>query len=205
MVPERMLAVPHEDSDVVGWGGAVFSHPMDLQEVGPSIAQLLQGGGKFKVAGPITGIREALGLAQSAEVEATGVIQDITAWPLALNSLGIGIAPLADTKFNSAKSWLKMAEYAAVGVPCIASPRPEYTRLHKLGVGLLAKNPTEWKKRMQQLRGSADLRESLSLKGRKTMESLTIEANAWRWWESWQEAFKIERSRYKNPLGSAVS
>ena len=52
--------------------------------------------------------------------------------------LGIGVAPLADTKFNAAKSWLKMAEMAALGVPCVVSPRAEYMRLHEQWIGSLA-------------------------------------------------------------------
>lgn len=199
MVPERMLAVPHEDSNVVGWGGAVFSHPTDLQELGPSIATVLRDGGAFKIAGPIEGVHRVLGLSSDAPVASTGAIADIYAWPLAVSSIGIGIAPLADSRFNSAKSWLKMAEYAAVGVPCIGSPREEYRRLHRKGVGLTAKNPTEWIKQIRRLRNSEDLREELSCQGREVMETLTIEGNAELWAEAWTEALIRERS-HRNPL-----
>lgn len=199
MVPSRFLSVPHEDSDVVGWGGAVFSHPTDLQELGPSIAAVLRDGGAFKIAGPIEGVHKALGLAQDAPVTTTGIIKDIYAWPLAINSLGIGVAPLADSRFNSAKSWLKMAEYAAVGVPCIGSPREEYRRLHRKGIGLLAKNPTEWSKQIRRLRGSEDFRLEMSDHGRQIMEDLTIEGNAELWVEAWNEALIRDRAG-QNPL-----
>lgn len=199
MVPERFLAVPHEDSDVVGWGGAVFSHPTDLQELGPSIAAVLRDGGAFKIAGPMDGVHRALGLPKDAPVASTGIIQDIYAWPLAINTLGIAVAPLADSRFNNAKSWLKMAEYAAVGVPCIGSPREEYRRLHRKGVGLMAKNPTEWRKQINRLRSSEDLREDLSCKGRAVMETLTIEDNAELWMEAWTEALIRDRAN-RNPL-----
>lgn len=199
MVPERMLAVPHEDSDIVGWGGAVFSHPTDLQELGPSIATLLREAGAFRIAGPIDGVHKALGLPSDAPIGTTGVIQDIYAWPLAINSLGIGVAPLADSRFNNAKSWLKMAEYAAVGVPCIGSPREEYRRINRKGVGLTARNPTEWTKQIRRLRGSESFRADISASGRETMESLTIEANAELWIEAWTEALIRDRA-HKNPL-----
>jgi hypothetical protein len=199
MVPERFLAVPHQDSDVVGWGGAVFSHPTDLQELGPSIAGVLRDGGEFKIAGPIDGVHKALGLPKDAPVASTGVIADIYAWPLAINSLGIGVAPLADSRFNTAKSWLKLAEYAAVGVPCVGSPREEYRRLHRKGDGLLAKNPTEWAKQLKRLRSSEDFREELSAKGRAVMATLTIEDNAELWAEAWNEALIRDRAG-SNPL-----
>lgn len=192
-VPERMLDVPHEDSDVVGWGGSIHSHPTDLQAMGPSVAQLLQSGRKFKVAGPISGVHAALGVSQATEIESTGIIGDLEAWPLAINSLGVGVAPLADSKFNEAKSWLKMAEYAAVGVPCIGSPRAEYVRLHKLGVGLLAKNTGEWRSKLQELSASQRAREDLSWRGREVMRDLTIEGNAWRWYEAWADALSLQR------------
>lgn len=199
MVPERYLDVPHENRTVTGWAGAVFSHPADLQELGPSVAGFLRDGGAFKIVGPIEGVHRALGLAQNAPVASTGVIADIQAWPLGVASLGVGLAPLADTRFNKAKSWLKMAEYAAVGVPCIGSPRDEYKRLNKLGVGLLAKNPTEWGKQMKRLRNSRELRADLSGQGRAVMEELTIEGNAELWAEAWTEALIMERKN-RNPL-----
>jgi hypothetical protein len=200
MVPERMLAIPHEDSDVVGWPGAVFSHPTDLQEMGPSIAQLLQAGHPFKVVGPLDSFHSAAGIPRTTEVQTTGIIEDIYTWPLAVNSLGIGVAPLADTKFNAAKSWLKMAEMAAVGVPCIASPRAEYSRLHKLGVGLLAKKPSDWRRLMNELRADPIRREDLSLAGREVMSKLTIEQNAHLWWEAWTEAYARQRRDRESPL-----
>jgi glycosyltransferase involved in cell wall biosynthesis len=202
MVPKRYLDVPRSDSDVVGWGGAVFSHPADLQVMGPAVAQLLQVGGRFKVVGPIDGAHSALGVSSSKEIETTGNIANIEAWPLGIASLGVGVAPLADTKFNSAKSWLKMAEYAAVGVPVIASPRAEYARLHKLGVGWLAKSPSEWRTKILKLARDANLRAELSEAGREVMKHRTIEENAWRWWEAWLEALELERSTLKREVAA---
>jgi glycosyltransferase involved in cell wall biosynthesis len=200
MVPKRMLDVPHEDSIAVGWAGSVHSHPTDLQVMGPAVAQLLQHGHQFKVVGPITGVHEALGVGKTAPIDTTGIIKDIYAWPLGVASVGIGVAPLADSKFNTAKSWLKMAEYAAAGVPCIASPRDEYTRLHKLGVGLLAKNPTEWRQQLNSLITSESQRRELSEAGREVMRELTIEKNAELWLEAWRDAYKIQRKGMSSPL-----
>lgn len=194
MVPRHMLALEHADSDVIGWGGSVHSHPTDLQVMGSAIAQLLQAGHKFRVAGQLAGIHQALGVSSRVDIEATGVV-DIEAWPLALNTIGIGVAPLADSKFNQSKSWLKMAEYAALGIPVVASPRAEYTRLHKLGVGWLARHPNDWRAKLRTLAGSADARRELGDAGREVMRSHTIEENAWRWWESWTLALEIQREQ----------
>ena len=193
-VPERYLKIEHSDSDVVGWAGSVHSHPTDLQVMGSSVAQLLQAGRRFKIAGPLQGVHTALGISTKLEIETTGVIQDIRAWPLAVNTLGIGVAPLAESKFNMSKSWLKPLEYAAVGVPCVVSPLPEYTRLVKQGIGVVAKRPDQWRRHLLALAGDPALRTELSERGRLVASKHTIETNAWRWLEAWSSALEIERS-----------
>lgn len=193
-VPKRYLDVPHADSEIVGWAGSVHSHPTDLQVMGPTPAQLLQVGHKFNIVGSLDGVHGALGIPLDRKIEATGVIKDIGAWPLGVTTLGIGVAPLAESKFNAAKSWLKMIEYAAVGVPVVASPRVEYARLNKLGVGWLAKSPKEWRSKLQMLITNPNLRVELSEQGRKIAEKWTIESNAELWWSAWSDALDIERS-----------
>src|SRR3546814_11904793 len=65
------------------------------------------------VGGDSSGAGKAFGLAQ----DPAGGGVPIEEWPAAVASLGVGIAPLADTKFNASKSWLKAAELSACGVP----------------------------------------------------------------------------------------
>lgn len=204
MVPRRFLDVERVDSDVIGWGGSVHSHPTDLQALGSSVAQLLQNGHKLRIVGPISGVHEALGVSRATAIEHTGVIPNIYEWPNAVATIGIGVAPLAVSKFNSSKSWLKMAEYAAAGVPCVGSPRDEYTRLHKLGVGLLASKPNDWFQKVGRLAGDAGERRELGERGREVMRDLTVEENAWRWLDAWKLAFTLERSTRSNPLARVV-
>ena len=64
----------------------------------------------------------------------------------------IGIVPLNDVVFNIAKSWIKGIEYAAAGVPFIASEMDEYKRLHnKYGIGRLASTTEEWVSHFEEL------------------------------------------------------
>lgn len=68
----------------------------------------------------------------------------------------IGVVPLNITPFNQAKSWIKGLEYAAGGIPFIASPSAEYKRLKsEYGVGRLAKNQGQWVKHLNALRDPA--------------------------------------------------
>lgn len=187
MVPGPFLTIPHADSATVGWGGSTHSHPNDLPILGTPVSQWLQDGITFKTVGPPDRVTEKLGLRRGIEIESSGPIP-INRYPLKLTEIGIGVAPLADTGFNAAKSWLKPLEYAAVGVPCVASPRAEYTRLNKLGVGLLAKNSREWYTAVKFLVDNPAARVELAEKGRSVVAELTVEKQAWRWLEAWASA-----------------
>jgi hypothetical protein len=190
-IPESYLETERQDSTTIGWGGWVGTHPDDLQTVGMSISRLTRDGHRFRVVGPRDGVRAALWLDE--EPEATGTV-DMRAWPHALATLGVGIAPLADTKFNASKSFLKILEYSAVGVPWVASPRAEYRRFHSLGqAGFLADKPRQWQARLRDLATNTALRREMSDAGRALAAQHTIEGNAWRWLEAWDEAYRMQR------------
>ena len=65
----------------------------------------------------------------------------------------VGIVPLSDLPFNTAKSWIKGLEYAAAGVPFVASASDEYVRLNsEYGIGLIAKKPKDFIKHLSDLK-----------------------------------------------------
>lgn len=193
-VPAAMLDIPRVDSALIGWGGSVHSHPADLQVMGSSVARMIQNGYEFGVVGNGKGVHEAWGLPAGAPLHVAGVVP-LDRWGSALAGLGIGVAPLADTKFNAAKSWLKMAEMAAAGVPCVGSPRAEYQRLADMGVGTTARNPGDWERKLRLLADNADARQEMSERGRDVMSGMTIEANAWKLAEIWKDALRLQRGR----------
>lgn len=204
-VPARYLDVPHRDEATIGWGGSVHSHPTDLNVVGPAVARLVREGVPYWGAGPDyrqhrddQGLRRALGLAPGeGDVETTGDV-GFDDWPAAVATMGVGIAPLADTAFNAAKSWLKPLEYMALGVPWVASPRAEYEKLWRLtGVGRMAKGPGDWYREVGRLVRDRGLRRAQSLVGRAAVveHGLTYEASAWRWMEAWAHALDLQRGR----------
>lgn len=190
-IPEILTRIPHiETPGVIGWGASLHSHPDDPQVVGTAMMKIAREGYKFKLVGPPRGVREAFKLDE--EPLSTGPVS-MSNYPHEITKLSVGIAPLNDTRFNRAKSWLKMLEYAALGVPCIGSPREEYRRIHALGVGVLANNPREWYRHAKRILSDDSLRGEMSDAGRAAVAQLTIEGNAWRWAEAWARAFEIER------------
>lgn len=189
-LPHLYDDLPHQDSDVIGWPGSYHSHPNDPEVVGGAIARLVDEGATFVMRGDPTGAGKAFGLA--ADPPGGGV--PITQWPRAVAELGIGIAPLADTKFNAAKSWLKVEEMCAAGVPWVASPRAEYRRLHAMGAGLLADRPRSWYRELKRLHGSPALRQEMSEAGRAVAAKLRLADHSWRWLEAWSRAYEMQQA-----------
>lgn len=188
LVPERYLSItaaPH-DGVVVGWGGSVNTHPDDLETTeGAVAAAVVDTDARFHVVGTGVGVRTALGLAD--EPTATGWVE-LADWPHALAALDVGIVPLADSRFDEAKSALKMLEMAAVGVPSVVSPTPDNVRMYKHGLGLLAFTPAEWEQQVSRLIRNETERLALAEHGREVMARFTYERHAERWLDAWAQA-----------------
>lgn len=189
-LPDMYYGLPRTDSDVVGWPASFHSHPNDAEPVGGAVARLVEEGAEFVMRGDATGAGRAFGLA----ADPVGGAVPIEEWPAAVAGIGVGIAPLADTKFNAAKSWLKPLEMSACGVPWVASPRAEYRRLYEMGAGLLADRPRTWYRELKRLRESPALRQELSEAGRAVAEQLRLSQNGWRWVDAWQRAYEVQKA-----------
>jgi hypothetical protein len=190
-LPGEYFAIPRRDSALVGYAGSLHSHPDDVPQLGDSIRRLVDDGHRFRVVSDGKGFREVLGL--DGEVDATGAVP-IGQWPARVAELGIGVAPLAESRFNAGKSWLKPLEYSALGIPWVASPRAEYAALHeRTGVGFLARRPRDWHRYLTRLIGDDGLRREQSEAGRAAVADMTYDRHAWRWWEAWTDAIALER------------
>lgn len=209
-VPSLYQELPREDSDRVGWGGSLRSHPDDLDVLGNAI---VKHGAPFHVVGPADGIAAKLGIPDSMVI-ATDTLP-INLWPVGLSKLGIGLAPLADTRFNVAKSHLKIMEMSGLGVPWIASPRAEYKRLHAEApdAGMLAYSQREWLAAIRAYASSPQRRAEASEAGRALAQLYSVELNAWRWAEAWERAYLTDHATRparvaaprRSPLGLPVT
>lgn len=191
-VPNHYLDITHIDSAMIGWCGSAWTHPDDGPEVGPAVARLVNEGFAFGFVGPVDHVARSFGI-RDEDVKCTGGVP-INEWPHYVAQLGVGIAPLANTKFNSAKSWLKPLEYAALGVPCVMSPRAEYVRLHNetnKAIGVLADRPKEWYRLLKRFVTNEPYRRLMSAQAREEASKLTYAKHAWRWMEVWDEANRL--------------
>ena len=132
---------------IIGWCGSTSHRSDDLPILKEPFKQIKKAKQKFFFHH--TGSQQG---ANSFAFEVGLAEKEVTKLPLLMPAeypsgfcFDIGVVPLSDIPFNDAKSWIKGLEYAAAGIPFIASPSPEYTILHdEYGVGRLASTPEEW-------------------------------------------------------------
>lgn len=190
-VPRQFLSIerPNDLEPSWGWAGALHSHPDDLPMIGGAV-QMLHRDHRFMIVGYTDGTGKALGIGD--DPPGTGRVE-FEHWATALTNLRVGVAPLADTRFNRAKSWLKPLEYAAVGVPWVGSDRGEYGELQRLGGGFVVDDRTRnWVRVIRNLMTNDSLWQEASEQVRSVAAQFTVEDHAWRWLETWEAAWKLD-------------
>jgi len=105
---------------------------------------------------------------------------DFRELPARIGGFDIGIAPLADLPVNWMRSDIKLKEYAASGVPWLASPIGPYEQLGKAQGGRLVA-PGDWFDALSRLVSSGRERRRLGRNAKKWARRQTIDAVADRW------------------------
>ena len=187
-VPRSMLNVPQRgiERPVVGWTGAVATHPDDLQVTRGGVARAVEAAGAtFHVVGPGDGVQERLSLAHPPSSTGWVPLHD---YPREMAAIGVGIVPLELTAFNEAKSYLKLMEFAALGIPAVGSPTgPNSEFAPRVGFPLASRG-REWQRHVARFASSIELRADVGGKARQVMESETVEGNCGQWWDAWAAA-----------------
>jgi hypothetical protein len=116
----------------------------------------------------------------------------------------IGIAPLADIPFNHARSSGKPKEYAAAGVPWLASPIGPYGALGEEQGGRLVADD-DWYDELDRLVRKRRAREHLARQARAWGEQQTIDRHAGLWEAALQRAIGLTQTVPKVPIRPARS
>ena len=116
----------------------------------------------------------------------------------AMADIDIGIAPLADTAFNHARSDVKLKEYGAVGAAWLASPVGAYREMGGGEGGRLVADG-EWFDALDGLIRSGFRRRRLSRQALKWAQSQTIDRFASRWEEEFSLAIERAHARRLAP------
>lgn len=166
---------PAHEGLVIGWVAAL-EHQMDVDAlpIRAVLQQLLDERPDMRVA--TIGLR--LGL-HNERYEHRGMVpfDELTQ---EIASFDIGIAPLSERDFNRARSNIKLKEYAAGGVPWLASPIGPYADMgEKQGGRLVADD--RWHEAISRLIDKPRDRRKLAKHGRKWVASQTLTHQAVAW------------------------
>jgi hypothetical protein len=142
---ERFTPVAEGDP-VIGWVGGTLWRSGDIEILRdwlPGFVKdhkvLVHHSGHIPGDGNHFGVRAGV---KKVRTEPMCLLKD---YPLKMFKMNIGLVPLNRVPFSEAKSNLKGLEYAASGIPFIATPTEEYRLLAESGVGRLATTPDEWR------------------------------------------------------------
>lgn len=162
----------------IGWVGG-HTHYFDLEMVAGPINELLVGRSDLELH--LTVFEESP-FEPASKVKLLPITFDFAQFPEVFSGIDIGIAPLADNHFNKSKSDLKYLEYAAAGVPCVASDISTYSRIIRHGEnGLLAATADDWVACLTELIEDTVVRERIAAEARKTAEGRFIDKNIGLW------------------------
>lgn len=179
----RLLEIerPRRDRVTVGWAGG-DSHLRDWEMVAPRLRRFLSRnpdvdfhaiGANYLIANKVRGRH-------------TPWSNDLFDYYRTID-FDIGIAPLVPSRFNRSKSAIKALEYAALGIPVIASDEPPYQPFVIDGVtGFLVKHDHEWEARLRDLVNDADMREEMGRKAKEHASKWTIQTG----WRLWADAYQ---------------
>jgi glycosyltransferase involved in cell wall biosynthesis len=166
----------------VGWQGSA-THLGDMQFHRDPIRRFLQRtpGADLHIMGG--DYRETLGFPQARY---TPWQTDMWDYYEAVD-FDIGLAPLMPNSFNEAKSPVKALEYAALGIPVVASDVTAYRDFVADGVtGFLVRRDHEWGQRLRDLVNDEAMRAEMGAKAREHASHHTIQEH----WPQWPAAYE---------------
>lgn len=181
---ERWKVADLSDPPIVGWVGGVPWRSGDLEAVpigqwcNDNDVAFFHGG---HVGGQQTAA-EKLGIRTTVK---TLPMQSIQRYPRLFTKFNIGIVPLRDVGFNHAKSCVKGMEYAASGLPFIASSLPDYGFAAAHGVGQTARRWRDWQRALNRLLDVDERRRQ----GALNREAVTAFDMADRW-HVWRDVYE---------------
>lgn len=190
VVPNRIPAWlagwdrPCSDDVTVGWAGSL-SHLVDWPAVAPRVGRFLTRNEdvRFHAMGSWDAID--FGGWPSSRVRKTGWSFDVEEYYRGID-FDIGVIPLKPTLFNRSKSPIKALEYAALGIPAVASSYGPYEGFVEHGeTGFLVRRDHEWERYLGDLVADRELRSEIGRNARELARGHTVEGNLDSWLVPW--------------------
>lgn len=149
---DRFSPVYQPDRPVYGWLGGTLWRSGDIELLSSWLPRFTTDHDvTVHHAGHIPGDPRHFAIRAGLKAVQTSSMRSMSGVPEMLQNFHVGLVPLVRNAFNEAKSYLKGLEYAAAGIPFIATPTEEYRLLHSAGIGRLASTPDEWRDHATEL------------------------------------------------------
>jgi glycosyltransferase involved in cell wall biosynthesis len=187
-IPAYLLDFPHpthprsDEKIVFGWAGSM-THGGDFDSIGRMIARF----------GKRNADRVRLHMMGHNYLPASFGDVRFTPWTSGVRNyyhtlnFDVGLAPLVPNTFNMCKSAIKVLEYAAIGIPSIASDVGPYPSFVENGInGLLIRTDHEWERSMSRLLNEPDTRLHMGENARRDARRHTIEEHARAWLDAYE-------------------
>lgn len=176
-----------------GWVGATPWRSGDLEILKPYFGEFIDKRHcKFHHSGSIINapqVDKQIGL--TSKKFTSEPMKPIMTYPELFRKIDVGIVPLTDIEFNHAKSFIKGLEYAASGIPFIASPSPEYKYFTEQGVGRIASTPSEWIGHMEELLDPKVRKEERERNRQIVSEKFSMEQRGLDWEETFDKILAL--------------
>ena len=179
------LPAPYGERPAVGWHGGA-SHGLDIQVIARPLRTFLDRHPGWDAVLLGQDYRPTIGHDRCGFIPWVHVTDDPAGFYSGID-WDIGLAPVLHTTFNRSKSYIKALEYAARGIPVIATDIEPYRDFVLHGVtGFLVKYDHEWLKYLTELANDEGLRKSMGAKAKEHARAFTIEEN----WPLWEKAYQ---------------
>lgn len=185
-IPASLLTLPtpaQREKLVYGWAGSM-THRGDFEKIGRLVERFASRN------------RSSVQLHMMGNDYLPGtfpVDKRFTSWTSGVEDyyrtldFNVGLAPLVPNTFNACKSHIKALEYAALGIPVIASDVGPYPGFVENGItGLLVRDDYKWDHALRRLLSEDETRASMSREAWRLARHHTIEEHA----SMWLDAYK---------------
>ncbi len=174
---------------VVGWV-AGLEHRSDLERIpiAAALRELLDAHADLRVLS--VGLRLPLGPDRYKHIDRVNYVDLLKT----ASVVDLGIAPLADTAFNRARSDVKLKEYASAGAAWLASPVGAYERLGGAQGGVLVADD-DWAPRIDELIRARRKRRRLAKRGLRWARGEVIDRHVGGWERAFLNAIERVQAR----------
>jgi len=182
-IDQKLLDLPrdYERTPRLGWQGSQ-THEMDFAEISKPLGRLLRRYPDLRFL--FIGHAHGRSLPKD-KLDFLPWTEDLDEHYQQTSQIDIGVAPLRPHPFNRAKSDIRVKEYAALGMPYVASAMPAYITFTQ-GNGFIAETDHVWYNKMRDLVNDLELRRELGLRGRELAAGWTIQRRV----DDWENVYR---------------